>query len=292
MTPWCTVVVPLFNGENYLGELLSSITKSTYEAVNLLFIDDASTDRSVELVSSSRLSRVQLIRNEQNLGLYATLNKALDCVETDYVSLLFQDDVIEHTYFEKMRNLVNAYGCASFLWSAISAIDRAGSEYSRGSNTGRVEVIPPGVEAWRDAVRRGTFWIISGSMSKTERLRHYGFRTDLPHCADYDFLLRAIREDTFLYFESPLVKIRFHPGQASARNLAKSQDLVERNSIFRDQKSRFGNDFDLSLRIFTCQLQAKLTTRRAIGQAFRREFQQARSTLMIIPSIIHSTLLP
>src|SRR5262249_6454523 len=158
---------PLFNGETYLGELISSLVKSANEELHLLFIDDASSDRSVELVLASRLPAMQLIRNKNNLGLYATLNKALDCVETEYVSLLFQDDAVEDTYFEEMKQLAATYGEANFLWAAITIMDHAGKECAKGQDTGRVEIIPPGVDAWRDAIRRGTFWTISGSMSKT-----------------------------------------------------------------------------------------------------------------------------
>jgi glycosyltransferase involved in cell wall biosynthesis len=290
MAPWCTVMVPVFNGERYLEELVSSIIKSANEQINLMFIDDASGDQSIRIVSASRLPRMQLIRNEHNLGLYATINKALGYVDTDYVSLLFQDDVIEDTYLEQMKQLASTHVHASFLWPAITIIDDANTERSKGLDTGRVEVISPGVRAWRYAIKRGTFWTISGSVSKTERLRHHGFRVDLPHCADYDFLLRAIREDTFLYFERPLVKIREHAGQASATNLAKSVDFLERISIYREHKSRFRKDFDLLLRLSKCLQEMRHVTRRALGQAGRGSFRQACSTLALLPSIISSIL--
>jgi glycosyltransferase involved in cell wall biosynthesis len=290
MAPWCTVVVPLFNGKRYLDELISSMIRSADETLNYLFIDDASSDESVEIVLASQLPGLQLIRNEQNIGLYATINKALNKIKTDYVSLLFQDDVVENIYFEQMKQLAETYVHASFLWSEITIIDEASRECSKGLDTGRVEVIPPGVDAWRDAVRRGTFWTISGSVSKTARLRHYGFRPDLPHCGDYDLLLRAIREDSFVYFERPLINIRVHPGQAGAKNSGRSVDFVERLAIYRDHKSRFGSDFDLSLRLETCRRELWHAGRRALGQAGRGDFRQACSTLTLLPNILRSTL--
>jgi glycosyltransferase involved in cell wall biosynthesis len=283
-------VVPVFNGEKYLDELISSLTKSSDELCPCLFIDDASIDGSAEIVAASRLPGTRLLRNKYNLGLYATINKALECVDTEYISLIFQDDVVEDTYFQQMKQLAAAHADASFLWAAITIIDHAGKQCAKGLDTGRVEVIPPGLPAWRSAVRRGTFWTISGSVSKTTRLRHHGFRPDLPHCADYDFLLRAIREDSFVYFERPLIKIRIHPGQASARHLAKSVDFLERLAIYRDQKSRFRKDFDLSLRLATCRGAILHAGRRALGQAGRRKFRQACSTLALLPNIVRSTL--
>ncbi len=287
---WCTVVVPVFNGKKYLGELISSLRRSSDERYPYLFIDDASTDGSAEIVAASRLPGMRLLRNEHNLGLYATINKALDYVQTEYISLIFQDDVVEDNYFREMKNLAAAHPHASFLWAEITIIDHAGKTCNKGLDTRRIEVIPPGLDAWRAAVRRGTFWTISGSVSKKGRLRHHGFRADLPHCGDFDFLLRAIREDVFVYYERPLTKIRVHAGQASAGNLAKSVDFAERLAIYRDQKSRFTGDFDLSLRLATCRKEVGLIGRRALGQAGRGNFRQACSTLTLLHDVVRSIL--
>jgi glycosyltransferase involved in cell wall biosynthesis len=284
------VVVPVFNGEKYLNELIASLTKSSDEHCPYLFIDDASIDRSAEILSASPLPRMRLLRNERNLGLYATINKALDCVETEYICLIFQDDIVEESYFQQMKQLVAVHADASFLWAEITIIDHEGKQCAKALDTGRVEVIPPGVAAWRSAVKRGTFWTISGSLSKTARLRHYRFRPDLPHCADYDFLLRAIREDLFVYFERPLTKIRIHANQASARHLAKSVDFLERLAIYRDHKSRLRRDFDLSLRFATFRREIWHAGRRALGQAGRGNFHQACSTLKLLPNLVRSTL--
>jgi len=291
MNPWCTVLVPLFNGGKYLRQCISALSISLNSGCTCLVIDDASTDGTYETMLASGLPRMRLIRNDRNLGLYACINKGLDTVDTDYVSLIFQDDVVEAGYFWQMRRLISTHSAASFFWAAITVIDDAGDVLSEGLNTGRVEVISPGVEPWRSAVRRGTFWTISGSVSKTERLRHYGFRSDLPHCADYDFLLRAIREETFLYLEKSLTKIRAHDGQASAHNLAKSLDLLERAMIYSEQKRKFPGDFDLSLRLFTCRKEMLQASRRALGQVIRGDFRQAFSTAMLAPEIIRATLL-
>lgn len=287
MNAWCTIVVPTYNGQRYLRELISSLLRSSTDGCRYLFIDDASTDHSIEIIMSSGLPRTQFLYNERNIGLYPTINKALNNVETDYISLVFQDDVIEDNYLAQMKHLTAAYPQASFLWSEITIIDETGKDRTVGLDTGRVEVIPPGVPAWRSGITRGTFWTISGSLSKTTRLRHYGFRTDLPHCADYDFLLRSIRKDTFLYIERPLVKIRTHSEQASARHLASALDLSEKMMIYLDQRIKYKNDFDLSLRLSTFLRQSRRAVRRALGQAIRGNLRQACSTLLLLPHMVH-----
>jgi len=70
----------------------------------------------------------------------------------------------------------------------------------------------------------------------------------LPHCADFDFLLRAIRAATFLYYERPLMQIRLHSAQASTGNLRTARDISERIDVMRDHLRLYSHDATLALR--------------------------------------------
>src|SRR5262245_35277019 len=106
MRPWCTILVPTFNGSKHLPELISSLSDAVDEECAVLFIDDASVDETLEIVSAVALPGKRILRNDWNLGLFATLNKALQEVETAYVSLMFQDNLVDPRYFQQMRALV------------------------------------------------------------------------------------------------------------------------------------------------------------------------------------------
>jgi hypothetical protein len=223
-----------------------------------------------------------VIENSRNIGLYPTINKAASVVTSEYLALIFQDDMVTDTYLEQMKDVVRRYPQATFLWAAIDEIDETGTLRTRGLDTGRIEVIMPGPSAWRSALNRGTFWTISGSVSKTEALRWYRFCEDLPHCGDFEFLLRTIRKEVFLYFERPLIRIRIHPGQASAGNLRTSQDLRQYIDVYRRQKTANANDFSTVLQLQLLSKLFKLVILRALGQAKRGEGIQACSTLMLL----------
>src|SRR5689334_2449514 len=102
MRPWCTILIPTFNGQKYLSKLISAFNHIVDEGCLFLFVDDASMDDSVEIISKA-MPHSRLLRNDCNLGLYPTINRALEYVKTDYVSVVFQDDVIESAYLQQMK---------------------------------------------------------------------------------------------------------------------------------------------------------------------------------------------
>jgi glycosyltransferase involved in cell wall biosynthesis len=258
------------------------------EEWNLLFIDDASVDDTLEIISAVSLHGTRILRNDRNLGLFATLNIALQEVETEYVSLLFQDNLIDREYFEQIRRLIEQNPEVSFLWSGVTTIDEFGRTIEPGLDTGREELFLPGRQSWMAALQRGCLWTIGASISKAERLRHYGFRTDLPQCGDHEFFLRAIREDAFLYLERPLVRLRIHRGNASFRYARRSLDLKETIVVYREQRSRFEAEFDPALLLSLRRHLAYYVTRRFVHQAIRGSLLQAIKTLALLPETMLS----
>jgi glycosyltransferase involved in cell wall biosynthesis len=288
MRPWCTILIPTFNGARYLPALISSLSDAVDRQCTVLFIDDASVDQTLEIISAVSLPGTRILRNDRNLGLFATLNRALREVKTEYVSLVFQDNLIEQDYFEQMRLVIEQNPEVPFLWTGVTAIDEFGSVVWHGLDTGHVKLFSPGRQSWIAALQRGCFWTIGASTSKTERLRYHAFRTDLLQCGDHEFLLRAIREDAFLYLERPLVKLRDHRGNASFKYARRSLDLKESILVYREQRSRLEADFDPALLLSLRKHLAYYVTRRFVHQAIRGALLQAVRTLALLPGTMLS----
>ena len=92
MAPKVTVLMTVYNGLPYLGEAIDSILGQTFKDFEFLIIDDASTDDSCSLIESYTDARIQLVRNERNLGQVPSLNKGLHLARGEYVARLDQDD--------------------------------------------------------------------------------------------------------------------------------------------------------------------------------------------------------
>jgi glycosyltransferase involved in cell wall biosynthesis len=287
---WCTIVVPTFNGEPFVGDLIDSLAGQLSSDCDLIFLDDGSTDDTVSAIVRCGICPTKIISNKQNIGLYATLNLAARMVDTEYMSVLFQDDWVMPNYIAQMQSVSESYPSASFLWPAINWVDGSGKRVLlQGLDTGREELIEPGLEPWVSALERGTFWTISGSVSKVDSIRRLRFREELPHCADYEMLLRALRTERFLYLERPLVNIRAHDRQASTGNLRKSIDLSERIQIVGENLNRSSEDVSTRLRIRLLLRFLRQIARRAVGQIVRRQFVQSVRTASLMWIAVDAT---
>ena len=71
--PLVSIIMSVYNSEDYLKEAIDSILGQTYANLEFIIIDDASTDRSLDIVKSYNDKRILLIKNEVNIGLAASL---------------------------------------------------------------------------------------------------------------------------------------------------------------------------------------------------------------------------
>lgn len=95
MIPYVTVLMSVYNGEEYLEEAIASILNQTFRDFEFLIIDDSSTDgTAVILASYSRSdSRVIVVTNESNIGLPRSLNKGLALAHGKYIARMDADDI-------------------------------------------------------------------------------------------------------------------------------------------------------------------------------------------------------
>ena len=94
MKPKVTVLTCVYNGLPYLKDAIESTLNQTYENFEYLIIDDASSDKNViKFIESYDDSRIRFIKNEKNIGVSNTINKALKLINTPYVIRTDQDDV-------------------------------------------------------------------------------------------------------------------------------------------------------------------------------------------------------
>lgn len=72
--PLVSVIMPVYNSEKYLNEAIQSILNQTYENIELIIIDDCSTDFSKEIIKNINSEKINLIKNEKNMGVSFTRN--------------------------------------------------------------------------------------------------------------------------------------------------------------------------------------------------------------------------
>jgi glycosyltransferase involved in cell wall biosynthesis len=87
--PLVSVILPVFNGELFLGEAIESVLAQTWSPVELVVVDDGSTDRSAEIARAYPLTYVR----QENSGVAAARNRGIEVARGELLSFLDQDDV-------------------------------------------------------------------------------------------------------------------------------------------------------------------------------------------------------
>lgn len=99
-----SIIIPLYNGQNYIAETLHACLKQTYQNIEIVICDDHSSDNGTEIAQAyeKEHERIRLYRNEENMGVIRTVNRAIPFTRGDYILVLGQDDLLPETHIEKM----------------------------------------------------------------------------------------------------------------------------------------------------------------------------------------------
>lgn len=100
-----SVIVPVYNMENYLERCVNSILQQTYEKLEIILVDDGSTDASPKMCDAfaEKDGRIKIVHKE-NGGLSDARNAGLAVATGDYIGYVDSDDWIEHNMYERMYN--------------------------------------------------------------------------------------------------------------------------------------------------------------------------------------------
>ena len=88
-----TVLLPCYNAENYISSSVKSILTQTYRSLELYIIDDASSDKTIDLISQMDDDRIRLIKKERNTGYTDSLNMGLKLANGKYIARMDADDI-------------------------------------------------------------------------------------------------------------------------------------------------------------------------------------------------------
>jgi glycosyltransferase involved in cell wall biosynthesis len=104
--PLVSILLPSYNHEQYVEEAIASLLNQTYKNIELIIIDDFSADGTFEMIRrlASSDSRIKCYRNEKNLGISNTMNRAIALASGEYIMTASSDDIWE-TY--SVQTLVN-----------------------------------------------------------------------------------------------------------------------------------------------------------------------------------------
>lgn len=231
------VVVPCYNYGRYLKQCVRSVLTQEGVNVNLVIIDDASTDDSEDIGKRLALEepRVTYRRHRSNIGHIATYNEGLALISADYTVLLSADDLLPPGALLRATNIMVRNPSVGFVYGHPCAFH---TETPPPPRVGRVtESIWMGHEWIAKMCRHGGNFIHSPEVVMRTSVQKSigGYRSDLPHSGDMEMWLRAARvADVGRVNGSDQAYYRVHPKSMQRTiNAGALQDLCGRRDAFR-----------------------------------------------------------
>lgn len=223
MNPLVSIVIPVYNGENYLKEAIDSALAQTYTPIEVLVINDGSKDRTGEIALSYG-DRIRYFAKE-NGGVSTALNMGIAHMRGEFFSWLSHDDLYMPEKIELEIAAVSG-GPTQIVYSDYIVIDKDG-----------VMIVTMDIaKKYPNAdLTFGLFPILSQTLNGCSLLIHKShfervgvFDENLRVTQDYDLWFRMLRDVQLVYINEPLVMMREHGSQVThnyERNLAESDEL-------------------------------------------------------------------
>lgn len=221
--PLFSVIIPLYNKEKYIQQAVESVLQQTFADFELLIVNDASTDKSISVVSQISDHRIQLIENPKNLGLSATRNHGISKAKGDIIALLDADDVWLPNFLETIQNLHNSFPEAAmygtdYVETYTSHEDLIPRKNIENSLQGTSFLLADFFEA---SMFQPIFCQSSLAFKRTICTEVEVFNSKITFAEDIDFYIKYGSKYRVAYHYEALAEVRFDvPDQMSKNSIA------------------------------------------------------------------------
>ena len=207
--PLISVIMSVYNEEAFLGEAINSILAQTIQDFELIIVDDCSNDRTGEILNGYADPRIHIIKNQENRGLTANLNRALEEAGGIYIARMDGDDIAHKDRFEKELNYLESHPELQLISCRTETF---GNEQLSSDIQGEPEYL-----RCRMLVR--PVLAHPGFMVRGEVFRELGFRYDesFRQAQDYELAARLSRTYAIGICPEILLSYRAHKGQVSQK---------------------------------------------------------------------------
>jgi len=219
LMPKVSVVIPTYNHARYLPHALNSVINQSYPNLEVLVIDDGSTDGTAELVNPYR-SKINYVY-KTNGGTPSALNLGLSLAMGKYVCWLSADDILMADKVAKQVGLMEGDPGLGFSYTSFMVIDANGTkQYDVNS------AYYPDKQEMVTKLMEGCFINGSSVMMRRSALKVVGdFDVGLPQAHDYDLWYRFLRFYSCGFLAEPLLAYRWH-GENMSRTPIEACSLI------------------------------------------------------------------
>jgi glycosyltransferase involved in cell wall biosynthesis len=236
MTPLVTIVITSFNYAPYVGKAIESALAQTYENLEILVLDNASTDESANVIGAYTDPRIRFIQNESNIGLWPNQNKGIRLATGEYVLFLSADDYLLPRHVEDVLIYLHEHPAVDIVYSPYIMVDKAGKILRRFDHPGF-----HGLEQYEgrnelaSLLTQDSYMCFPTALFRRGYFEEFGLLDEtFSSGADFEFFIRlAFCGKRFGFTSRPSVCVRVHENNISGpdRYIKSGQQVREYTTI-------------------------------------------------------------
>jgi glycosyltransferase involved in cell wall biosynthesis len=209
-----SVIIPNYNNEIFLKNVITKILENTYNNIEIIIVDDKSTDKSVDIINSFQNNKIKLYENKENSGTYYSRNKGILLSKGCYILIVDGDDYIDSTYIE---NMVNGLKNNNNVWGYAKKFERVYlSQNFKILNKKKVE--------------------FHNILFKRKLFNYLGFFHNSRFGADSEYIYRARIHNFPIFYNNDNNNIQYHANSIKDKNLTQLIKWDKRKEYLNQSK--------------------------------------------------------
>jgi glycosyltransferase involved in cell wall biosynthesis len=233
-----SVVLPFRNAGKFLMPAVESVLKQTYDHLELLLIDDGSSDGGASRLGRIGDPRIRLMGDQRSLGLTTRLNQGIAAAEGRYVARMDADDICALNRLERQVSAMESDERLAVVGTAVAYIDSGGRVIGAPRR-------PPSDHhqiTWR--LLTSNCMVHPSTMLRSSVIKQHGYSPSYPVAQDFELWLRlAARGFRFANLPEILLLLRRHTGNVSTAR-REEQLQFSASALVEYAQSFFGVDID------------------------------------------------
>ena len=221
--PSVSIILPTYNRARTLRRAAVSVLQQSFGDFELIIVDDASTDHTLDLIAELKDDRISVLRHPARRGGSAARNTGLAAARADWIAFQDSDDEWMPSKLEEQMNALTGGG--DVCYTGLIYFDGKTSEYIPNA------AVKNRQGSILDELLQGNFVSTQTLVVKHLLLKQAGgFDESLPRYQDWDLVIRLARNSPFVLLDRPLVTVYQTPGNISSHL---EYDLIARERILQ-----------------------------------------------------------
>ncbi len=216
--PLIAVVLPVYNGGSLLAKSIQSVLKQDFKNFEFLICDDCSTDDSLAYLKKTceDIENVKVVTNDENQGLFGTLNRLIHLSTAPLIHLWSQDDVMKSHCLSGTLAFHTKHPEIGMSYAARDLIDGQGKLISEAPEDGTPEIIDKHLYA-----KISSYWgcmagnIANVTITKVAFQTIGNFNVEMKVSGDFEYWTRIAQQYQIGFNNDPNIFLRVHQGQLS-----------------------------------------------------------------------------